>query len=245
MAMPKKEPLTIYDLCLQTTMSMEGTDFGTVAGNFDGQGVSAGILQWNLGQGTLQSEILNHCNMMSFGYFPLPMDKLNKLSPEIAIGWVKDVMLIDGVHLKSEWKAAWQRFLTEPSVINVQKRSIDKYFHQAKTICSALGFAQENKRAMCFSFDVAVQNWSMSIDVPHTNLDQAYNILSQYGPDNARLWLLEELTEEKAKLVIAAHLRALKCNPKWRSDVFIRKATIAMGLGIVHGKTYKLNKSFI
>jgi hypothetical protein len=28
--------------------------FGVVTGNFDGQGLSAGVLQWNLGQGTLQ-----------------------------------------------------------------------------------------------------------------------------------------------------------------------------------------------
>lgn len=243
MAMPKKVPMSIYDMCIQITGDFEGSGYGKVTGNFDGQGLSLGFLQWNFGQGTFQDYILNNVDVMAYNYFPLPIHHLQKLSNEQAVNWIKDVML-EGNEVKANWKLAWERFLLEPSVINVQKRAIDKYFHQAKTICGQLDFPHDNKRAMAFSFDLAVQNWSLDVNLEHVSTDHAYNILSLYGPDNARLWLLENLTTEKAKLVIAAHFKALKVNPKWRKDVFTRKCTIAMGIGIVHGKTYKLNKLF-
>src|SRR5690606_24332207 len=96
-----------------------------------------------------------------------------------------------------------------------------------------------------FSFDIAVQNWSLNIQMPeYITIDQAENILLKYGSKNAEIWLGQELTIEKATLVIAAHYRALKSNPKWQQDVFARKATIAMGIGYVHGKKHLLEKLF-
>ena len=86
----RNEPaLTLYDICLKVTSKFEGTDFGTVVGNFDGNGVSAGILQWSLGQGTLQSYILNHINPMMYD-FPLPITNLIGLNKQAALVWHKD-----------------------------------------------------------------------------------------------------------------------------------------------------------
>lgn len=238
--------LTTYDLALKITMAFEGTKWNTVSGNFDGQGISAGALQWNIGQGTLQNHILNHINLMYYDYFPAPILYLQNSTVEGALSWVKDVMLDPTTNgLRPEWKTAWERFLNEPTVINQQKRAIDKYWHQAKTICGKLGMKQDDKRAMCFSFDVAVQNWSLGdLDLDYITSDHAYNCLTLYEAENAQLWLQEDLTPMQQKLVVAAHLRALKANPKWRSDVFTRKATIAVGIGKVHGALYKLNKLF-
>lgn len=97
---------------------------------------------------------------------------------------------------------------------------------------------------MCFAFDVAVQNWSLNVELPSISVGHAENLVTLYGADNAALWLSEPMNMEMATLVIAAHYRAMKSNPKWRNDVFTRKCTIAMGVGKVHGKIYKLNKLF-
>ena len=46
----------LLDTCLNVTGHFEGgtPKYSAVTGNFDGMGLSAGIIQWNLGQGTLQ-----------------------------------------------------------------------------------------------------------------------------------------------------------------------------------------------
>lgn len=235
---------TIYDLCLHITGGFEGTTFSTVTGNFDFQGISCGILQFNLGQGSLQNYILNHVDLMAYDYFPLPINNLHRMNPNDAVTWAKDNMMNALGELLPNWRSAWERFLVEPSVLNVQKRAIDKYFHQAKRICGELDFPHENRRAMAFAFDVAVQNWSLQVELPDTRIEHAQNLITLYGADNASIWVDEEMTMEKARLVIAAHYRAMKSNPKWRHDVFTRKCTIAMGIGKVHGKIYKLNRMF-
>lgn len=239
--MKKEDPISIYDLAVKITGDFEGTNYTTIVGNFDGQGITCGLLGWNLGQGTLQNYILNHVDLMAYN-FPLPISNLHRLHPKDAVNWCKDIMLDADGDLLPEWRSAWERFISEPSVINVQKRAIDKYFHQAKRVCGALGFNHEHRRAMAFAFDVAVQNWSLNVELPDASVQQAENIISLYGADNAALWLMEPMSLEKARLVTAAHYKALTVNPKWRTDVFTRKCTISMGIGKVHGKVYKLNK---
>lgn len=240
----KKEKLTIFDLCVQITGSFEGTGYGTVGDNFDGQGLSLGLLQWNIGQGTLQSYILNHINFMSYNYFPAPIRPLQTLSKEDAVKWCQDNFYDITGAFKHEWLQAWKRFVTDPLVINLQKRAIDVYFHQAKVLCGRLGFSHEDRRVMAFCFDVAVQNWSLDIQLPPDNYEQCYNILTSYDEKNMNLWIHEHLEPKQRQLVILAHLRALKAKKEWQQSVFTRKATIAIGIGYVNRTLYKLNKLF-
>lgn len=239
-----KSQLSIFDLCVKITSEFEGKGYGTVSGNYDGQGLSAGLLQWNLGQGTLQGYILNHINYLSYDYFPESIRPLQILSPQDSAIWAKDVMHDLHGNLKPEWNAAWKRFMTEPVVINLQKHAIDKYFHQAKRICGRLGLSHDNRRAMAWCFDIAVQNWSLDIDLPPDHFDQCYNIMTSYDQENMILWIGEHLEPYQRQLVILSHLRAMKCKPEWRANVFVRKATIAIGTGYVNKTLYKLNKLF-
>jgi hypothetical protein len=242
--MGKPAQLSIYDLCVQITGSFEGKGYGTVANNFDGQGISAGYLSFNLGQGTLQSYILNHVNLLSYDYFPIPLTHIHQLSNKGAVNWAKDNFYDIYGNFKPEWRDAWIRFMTEPVVINLQKQAIDKYFHQAKRICGRLGFSHDNRRAMAWSFDIAVQNWSLDIDLPNDHPDQAYNIITSYDQENTIVWIGERLDPIQRQLIILSHLRAMKSKPEWRKNVFTRKATIAIGCGWVNKTFYQLNKLF-
>lgn len=236
--------LPIFDLCVKITSGFEGTDYGTVTGNFDGQGISCGILQWNLGAGTLQKYILNHINLMAHE-FPVDMTPLWTMKPRDSVVWAKDMMLDVNGKLKPEWKIAWQKFLTDPTVVNVQKAAIGLYFHQAKCICGFLGFSQDNARAMAFSFDVAVQLWNLDVSQrPAANLEQAKNILQLYDAQNMMIWNEEKLDDCQQILVITSHLQALKAKPEWRKNVFARKATIAVGKGIVNKTKWDFKKLF-
>lgn len=236
--------LTLYDVCLKITGAFEGTGFDTVSENFDGQGISLGILQFNLGTGTLQNYILNHINEMMYD-FPISITPLIGSTPSQALTWHKDNCLDENGKLKKEWREAWASFAVNPTIINLQKRACDIYFHQAKCIAGKMRMSHDNKRAMSWAFDIAVQSWSLRIDAPLANKEHAETIIQLYGQENYMIWNQVELNEEQQILVIASHLRALKCKPEWRNVFFTRKATIAIGCGIVNGKKYDFKKLFM
>lgn len=242
--MAQKE-LSIFDTCLHITSNFEGADFGTVVGNFDGQGMSVGVLQFNLKSESFKNYILNHIDPMKYDFFPVPITPLIKLSGEDSVIWAKDNMLRPDGSVKTEWRIAWAEFLTNPVIINLQKNACSKYFHQARCLAGRFGFNQDNKRAMAFFYDVAVQVWNMKdIDPVKAHLEQAQNILQIYSTENYLLWQNIELNEDQQKLVILAHLRALKCKPEWRISFFNRKATIATSIGIVNKEKYDFRKLF-
>lgn len=218
--------MTIYDACLKITGAFEGRGFGTVVGSFDGQGLSAGMLQWNVGSGTLQNLILGQVNLMAYD-FPVPIDPILKLSPRDAVVWCKDVMHDESGKLTDEWRKAWVKFLTNPVIIEQQKKACDPYFHRAKEILGKLRISRENKTAMAWAFDVAVQVWSFDIDKPEPNRDHAMNVILKYNPDNFSLWINYPLDDDQLSLIIASHLRAMKCKEEWRKAFFDRKSVIA------------------
>lgn len=238
-----EQKLSVFDVCLKITSAFEGAGFGTVTGNFDGMGMSAGIMQWNIGTGSLQAYILNHINPMAY-QFPEDITPLIKLPKAEALLWFKDICLDASGKLKPDWLAAWRNMLVRPEVINLQKNACGKYFHQAREIAGKLGFSQSNLRAMAWAYDVAVQSWSLKIDKPEAHREQAQNILTLYGADNMMLWQAQQISDEQVVLVIATHLRALKCRPEYRADFFIRKCTIAVGIGIVHKTRHDFRKLF-
>lgn len=103
---------------------------------------------------------------------------------------------------------------------------------------------EENIRAMSWAFDLAVQSWSLGINRPEPHNEQAQIIMQMYGIDNFMLWNTIELNDDQLVLLIASHLRALKCKPEWRKSFFVRKATIAIGVGIVNGDKHDFRKLF-
>lgn len=235
---------TVFDICLKVTSDFEGSTYSTITENFDGQGLSVGILQFNIGQGTLAAYILNQVDVMSYDMFPLPISSLRD-KKEAALVWHKDNCCDVYGRLKPEWKKAWQEFLVKPEIINLQKTACGKYFQRAREIAGFLGFSHENKRAMAWAYDLSVQSWSLAINRIEPNFEHAQNIIQSYGSENAVLWANSEMTSDQMSLVIASHLRALKCKPEWRHDFFTRKCTIAMGIGMVHGKKYDFRKLFM
>ena len=235
---------TIYDLCINITGEFEGASFGTVTGNFDGQGMSFGILQLNLKSETFHKYVLRFLDTSIYDYFPAPIIPLEKLSGDDSVAWAKDVMLDINGKVKPEWQVAWKRFLTDPIVINLQKTACDKYFHQAKCLAGKYGFKHDNPLAMAFFYDCAVHVWSVDVTPYPFGDDQAENILYSYDADNRLAWLNVTLNDEQKKLLIIAHLRALKCKPEWRNAFFVRKATIVVGFGIVNKTKYDFRPLF-
>ena len=98
---------------LQITGSFEGSGYNQISGNFDGQGISAGILQWNYGQGSLQNKILRPL-IDEYGTevidekFPLPVCQTAYMTPKEAIAFAKKYMLDDKGRLRKNWADGWR-----------------------------------------------------------------------------------------------------------------------------------------
>jgi hypothetical protein len=229
--------------CLALTGSFETGKgipdcFAGLSGDFDGQGMSLGVLQWNFGQDTLQ---------------PLLRDMIDE-DPETmkTIFHANNDILVEALHADKEELMTFVRsiqhpvkhFLYEPwrgmfkslgrteKFQNIQVEYAKGLFQLALELCP--DYELWSERAAALLFDITVQNGGIS------NLVKA-QILSDCNT------LPGDLSEEELevrKMRIVANRRAEAADPTWIEDVRARKLCCANGGGIVHGINYDLGEQF-
>jgi hypothetical protein len=222
-------------IALQITGAFEGSGYGNVAGSFDGQGISAGILQWNYGQGTLQALLLKYISdhgSLPDHLFPEPITPTAKMSAGAAIIFANRMQ--DKRQLKPEWKHAWKSFMSSSETVAIQKEFAKLKGDRAESMMKSYGM--DSLRAYCWFFDVVVQNGSMK-GIPIVLGEPIFDLASA---GNKAVWSKMSFTDEQKTLLFASHNRAKVSVQQFQADVFNRKATIAVGVGTVHGKIYDL-----
>lgn len=250
---PGERTKTIDKLALDTTGSFEGKGFTEVSGDFDGQGVSAGILQWCYGQGSLQEQILKpwvakHGPIDALRIFPKSVDVTASMNGNQACQYARANMLDinrKGHPMLPAWQRAWETFMGRADVIEIQLASSHGKLLAAYKLAEQWGYPN-SPRAICFFFDIITQNGSMKgISKPSANRSLALSYAGA-GSANRTKWgqMIATADDESLCLFQAAYLRAKMSNPQWFSDVFSRKGTIALGAGTVHGKFLDLNKQY-
>jgi hypothetical protein len=254
-----KYPPSWFDAALYITGGFEGAArFGNVTGDFDGQGMSCGVLQWCYGQGSLQKKILApyinkyDANKLN-GFFPINVAQTAMLNKQKACEFARAYMLKGG-EVKPEYRKAWKTFLESPECVEIQKQAAMEIADRAWKLCH--DWQMFDLKSFCLFFDILVQGGSIEISKPIGTNQQAERALSEAPGKNRALWNEElwrnavELNGVKAAdhvtqvLFVAAHLRAHTSNPRWFKDVFSRKGTIAMGVGWVHGDFYDYRDLF-
>lgn len=243
----------------------DGDPYLGVSGNFDGQGVSCGALQWNLGQSSLQplvkavGEPLVKAKMPNFGAdLWLACQGSGAAAVKIAAGWhsrnklkpkFRDelVSLLDTAEMRAEQNKAM--------AVNATKAIL-----LAASFAAARSEASPSKRAYMWFFDIVCQNGSMKgigyDDVKNfvggSTPKQAVGVVCDtlkavpgstgHAADahkNAKLW--KSLTDPEAvDLLVLSHLRAAKSMPEWRHIVLNRKGTVAAGKGHVNSSLFDL-----
>jgi hypothetical protein len=209
--------------------------FKIVAGNFDGQGISFGCLQWNFGQQTLQPIFLkyfesddnswrNDKNMVElYGVLKKPLaEQMNWI---LSIQKKKDKTW----ELFPDWIDTLKKLGTLTS--NYQIEACEKRFEIAKDWCRDLGLISE--RAFSLMFDINVQNGTLYKKIPSRNIDVQAAIEKRITNAGA--------PGEEDKLVIIAEERSKASAPQWVPVVLSRKLTIARGQGKVYGAMVNLN----
>lgn len=208
-----------------------------VAGNFDNQGISFGVLQWNLGQGTLQpllGEMIAAHRDVAETIF---QDNLTTLSDVLGstrveqLRWAQSIQDSRRFTIFEPWSGLFKALGRTHEFQAIQVEHADRIRRSAQTMCQDFGVGTE--RALALMFDICVQNGSISRDT-------AAKIHADFGRIDAG----SPADVEVARLRSIANRRAEAAAPAYVEDVRVRKLAIANGEGTVHNISYNLEQQF-
>lgn len=223
------EPLpTLFERCLSITAEFEGHGFGLLQGNFDGAGLTWGVIGFTLSNGEIQ-------RLLAEAEAAVP-GTLDRVLGPLAATWRAKTALpkaqllawADGISLGAdksavlpEWKQAFARLGDEPVIKRLQmQRAYDAYFVPAAATARRLGLKSE--LGLALAFDCHVQNGASRVQA-----------VAELAP------LKGTLTEPAMRQRLALRVAELSA-PRWRDDVRGRKTTLAQGGGPFRGRTYAL-----
>ena len=213
---------------LMLTAQFEGSGDGykTIAGDFDGAGLSLGIIQFNIGQETLQpllSDILsNNRNLVLsiFGHEKTEEleDMLNSSLTE-QLAWARSINDASGDSINAEWTALFEALCETSEFQAIQNEYIEPYKERAIAKCALFGGFSTN-RAYAFMFDCSVQCGGFE----------------QTEVDEIRTLIIDDMSEVERLQVIANVMRSTR-----GEDPYIRRTCIINGTGTVHGAEIDLS----
>ncbi len=218
---------SLDDRSLQLTAAIEGHGYTVAAGNFDGAGLTWGIVGFTVKYGSVQRVLdivaSEHPGLIRSAFVDLTRDlermRNMPVDKQIAFG---DSLSIPGAkhRLVDPWRVAFERLGSIPEVQEIQRRvAFELYMKPAKKTARSLGFTTELGLALCF--DVHVQNGGIKSAA-----------MEAVRRANAR-------TEADLRLAVANAV-ADQALDAYKEDVRKRKVAIATGSGIVHGLSLKL-----
>lgn len=228
-----KSTVRIRDNSLKLTSTFEGGAHA-VSGNFDGQVMSFGPLQWNLGQKTLQPLLKRIVELdENQARILLTPEIVEAIKNGTVESFVRQFVLDpkNPANLYPVWKNRFIRLAASPLAKEVFRQFAEPYFKKAESACELLGFVTERAFALCF--DIAVQNGGVRRD--HLR-EYRKRLTSQHNVEWEKLKLLAQVVSDLA-------------NPRWKRDVLSRKLSIALGgtfqSGMeVHGRRFDVKKDF-
>jgi hypothetical protein len=232
---------------------------GAVSGNFDGMGISLGVLQWNIGSNSLQPIVRAIGKTSVASKMPQFGEDLwracnTTVTEGLAIvrAWQRNNKLPRPVF--NELKAYVRSQPFQDQQLKVARKVGDTAWGTAVDWASKQGRATATKREFCWFYDVFTQNGGLKSITPkkvqdfidNHGADSADDLICDWlaartddargakdSRKNAKLWR-DAVPKPKLFLFVASFLRTAEANSLWRSDVMNRKGTIALGVGWAH-----------
>jgi hypothetical protein len=244
---------SLLELCVQVSGSFEnagGASYTTITGNFDGQGLSVGVLQWNAGQGTLQTLLQNIGARMGWDkaqtFFSSDIHHLAVLAPADAIQFCLDHYIENGTtKVDPGALAKWQTFLNQPESIaaQVEIATNGPLMRAEALVAKFCPDYTDRVRPYAFFFDLVTQSGGMQnkrghVD-PYSGTPDMTGVLA-YTMQNhapvASMWTSVVSGDDLAKLLLYyAYMRSMLSDPQYVWDALSRRGAIACRTGIVHG----------
>ncbi len=213
---------TVEERALQLTAAIEGHGYTLAVGNFDGAGLTWGIIGFTVMAGQVQAILdtvaTEHPGMIRATFVDLTRDleRLRKMSVKQQTEFLDSISIPPGKHrLADPWRIAFDRLGGMPEVQEIQRRfAFKRYMDPAKKTFRQLGLTSELGLALCF--DIHVQNGSIKPAA-----------MAAINASGAR--------GEPALRAAIANAVADQSREQYREDVRSRKMAIATGKGTVHG----------
>lgn len=222
---------SVRDRSLQLTAAFEGHDFPLAQGNWDGAGLTWGIIGFTLKHGEVSKIILEIFNRepglvrQAFGKPTDDLIEIMRASKAKQLAWADSISMgPKKVRLAEPWRSAFQRFGEIEEVRALQIELADRdYFQPA--VQTAKDYGLKAELGLALSFDIHVQNGGIK--------PSARKEIKKHLAEHP-------VTSEQELRVIIANAVADKAKPEIREDVRLRKLTIATGSGKVHESVFVL-----
>lgn len=236
-----KKPIDLR--CLALTGSFETGKgipdcFAGISGDFDGQGISFGVLQWNFGQGSLQplmQEMIDLHNDVIKSVFQTNYDALTAALASSKRDLMKFARSIQDPikhFIYEPWKGMFATLGRTDEFCEIERKFARTTFDAAIALCEE--YDLWSQRAAALMFDIKTQNGSINRDVKK-RIMEGYAVLAGN---------LSQQDLEVKRMRLIANLRAEAANPIWIEDVRTRKLCCASGAGVVHGVAYDLEGQY-
>lgn len=216
----------LFDRCLQLTSDFEGHGADQARGNWDGAGITWGLLGFTLASGSLGRVLHRIRTEAPEAYAAALGAQATLLNAAIALPAAARLRWADGIslppdkyRLRPEWAAAFARLGATEAAGRAQRAEARRYWEAARVMTTRWGMETERGAALCF--DIAVQNGGIRVAAARRIAEAASKPL----PD---------------RLLAAAEAVAEASRPGYSEDVRARKRTIALGTGEVHGAHYRV-----
>ncbi len=228
-------------LALSISGSFEGPDdWANITDDFDGQGLSLGLLNQNLGTGSLQP-LLIRMRDTHFKQFQSYFSNEQRVKVESMLSlWEAEASNVETANAKSadwarsnlytengfkaSWKKSFQNLARDPHYINQQIKASISFHQETRRLMNTLGL--NNLRSYLFLFDTITQDGSLPGEDVESFLAENRDLSSR----------------ESLSLILSLRLRHVK--KSFRNDVRIRKLTIIDGAGVVHGTYRNLEQEY-
>jgi len=211
--------------------------FAGVAGDFDGQGMSFGALQWNLGQRSLQP-LLREIDQLHpavldgvFDDYAAELRAVLDASQREQLAWARSIQDVNRRRLQEPWHGLFKALGRRDECQQAQARAARARYDAARELCRQ--YEVWSERAVALMFDILVQNGSIG-PLVRAQIERDFAALSPGSPEDV----------EAARLLVIANRRAAAAKPQWVEDVRQRKLAIATGKGSVHGRRYHLDEDY-
>jgi hypothetical protein len=245
---------SLLELCVKITGTFENgvPTYYAVTGNFDGQGISVGVLQWCAGQGSLQTLLSKIAEKMTWDtmqtYFHSDIHHFAMLKPAEAVQWCIDHYIAEGsTNIDPAAKTCWQNMLQQQASIDAQiEYATNTVLNRAQVLVNTFCPDTPNStRATAFFFDLVTQSGGMQnqrgkVDpLPSGATPDLTEALAFAQTQNLKVAGMWEVTTQSdpfaARLLYYAYERSKLSNPQYIWDAFSRRGAIACRTGIVHG----------
>ncbi len=221
---------SVEDRSLQLTAHFEGNDFTLAQGNFDGAGITWGIIGFTLKDGEIGSVVQEISDKRpellqeAFGSLAGDLVALVKRPWPEQLAFADSISVGKNKVLGEPWLTSFRRFgeIADVQAVQLERVKVD-YTDPADKAAAKWGLTSELGRAL--AFDIQVQNGGIK-DAARATINAA--LKGKAPPPEAEL------------RAIIANAVADASATKWREDVRTRKTTIATGVGEVHRWKYVL-----